>query len=61
MGVTARQTSLSDSRPRHIHVPLTPITARTTLGALVLRSSFGARRRRGREEQERCRDLRGDL
>ena len=36
MGVTAQQTSLSDSRSRHIPVPLTPITARTTLGALVV-------------------------
>jgi len=36
MGVTVRQTSLSDSRPRHIHVPLTPITARTSQGAFVV-------------------------
>jgi len=42
MGVTARQTSLSDSRPRHIHVPLTPITARTTLGALIFPFFRGA-------------------
>jgi len=61
MGVTARQTSVSDSRPRHIHVPLTPITARTTLGAFIFTILQGRAGGGGREEQERAFDLRGDL
>jgi len=49
MGVTARQTSVSDSRQRHIHVPLTPITARTTLGAFIFPILQG---RAGRGEEK---------